>query len=291
MVSCSGQRGYLVAQCTDGRTLKGEWVATSCTTGFGEGVDSANNKFSFEFGMTDAEIGAAVAKRTESVADNPDLPVYRPSETRKEKGFATGTGFFISSTGDLLTNRHVIEGAKSVEVVTENGTTYPARVVSEDSANDIAHLKINGGTFPYFPLSSSRDVKLGDEVMTLGYPLITIQGQSQKATFGRINSKSGMKDDTRFYQIDVPIQPGNSGGPLISDSGSVVGITTATLSTVATLKASGSLPQNVNYAVKIDYALPMLADVALGNPPSSKRQEFSSVIEANQNAVVLVISR
>jgi len=89
----------------------------------------------------------------------------------------------------------------------------------------------------------------------LGYPLITIQGQEQKATFGKVNALSGIQDDIRFLQIDVPIQPSNSGGPLIDRKVRVIGVTNATLDVLNTLKESGSLPQNVNYAVKSDYII------------------------------------
>lgn len=126
--------------------------------------------------------------------------------------------------------------------------------------------------------------------MTLGYPLVALQGQSQKASFGRVNSLSGIQDDIRFIQIDVPVQPGNSGGPLLDNEGNVVGVVTATLNQLVTLRESGTLPQNVNYAVKSDYVIPLLPDskeVVIDGRPD----EFPDIVLKKESAIVLVVTR
>jgi S1-C subfamily serine protease len=79
------------------------------------------------------------------------------------------------------------------------------------------------------PVAEHFDLKRGDEVLTLGYPSPSLQGIQQKATFGKINASTGLGDDHRFVQVDVPIQPGNSGGPLLNNQGAVVGVTTLRL--------------------------------------------------------------
>ena len=135
-----------------------------------------------------------------------------------------------------------------------------AALLKSDPANDLALLKVETTSSP-IPIPSQTRMARADEVFTLGYPDITIQGQTRKATFGRINALSGIKDDVRFFQVDVPIQPGNSGGPLINDKGEVLGIVTMTLDAIVSLIAKGSLPQNVNYAVKSDYLVPLLRGV------------------------------
>ena len=133
------------------------------------------------------------------------------------------------------------------------------------------------------------------EVLVLGYPLIALQGQEQKATVGRINALSGFQGDVRYFQIDAPIQPGNSGGPLLNARGEVVGVVTATLDPVGTLRATGSLPQNVNYAVKADYMIPLLR-AALGDQWSllsgvAPQREMSEIVERAEGSVFLVIVR
>ncbi len=220
--------------------------------------------------------------------------LYKPKETRKSRGFSTGTGFFISVDGALVTNYHVIEEAREITVVTTGGKRLRAKLLKSDPVNDAAVLKVEGPSTP-LPLADQCTVGRGDEVFTLGYPLITIQGQEQKATFGRINAISGVGDDVRFVQIDVPVQPGNSGGPLIDSQGRVVGVVTATVSVLATLRASGSLPQNVNYAVKSDYIIP-LARAALGAgwrpvPAQAGDRMLKQLIEASEASIALIISR
>lgn len=145
------------------------------------------------------------------------------------------------------------------------------------------------------PILEKHNIAKGDEVFTLGYPLIQIQGQEQKASFGRINSLTGIKGDIRFFQIDIPVQPGNSGGPLINTKGQVAGVVTATLDQLITLKMSGHIPQNVNYAVKSDYLLPLIRHT-LGNNWSpmthqQSKKDMSELIKMTEQSIVLNIAK
>ena len=98
-------------------------------------------------------------------------------------------------------------------------------------------------------------MKLGNTVATVGFPNIGLQGFAPKLAKGEIASLSGASDDARYFQISVPVQPGNSGGALVDGRGNVVGVVSAKLSARATLAANGTLPENVNYAVKSSYLL------------------------------------
>ena len=111
----------------------------------------------------------------------------------------------------MVTNFHVVDGAASVFVVRpEESKELEATIVAMDPANDVAILKVDAQTVP-IPLAPSFTGVKGEEVLTLGFPLVAIEGQEQKATFGRINALSGIENDIRFVQIDVLVQPGNSG--------------------------------------------------------------------------------
>lgn len=295
-LGCGGQRGRGRVICTDGRRMQIEWFATSCSTGYGEGKDQNGATFQFVFGFDEQVAKSELAKLSKRVENNPVLPAYRPKQVRKERGFSTGTGFFVTDEGILITNFHVIDGATTIVIVNPaDRKEYNATVLQTDPANDIAILKTDvKGTA--VPLAPRFYLSKGDEVLALGYPLVAIQGQELKATFGRVNALSGIKDDIRFAQIDVPIQPGNSGSPLLNRRGEVVGVVTATLDQIITLKASGVLPQNVNFAVKIDYLLPALrmvvSEAALKKPDiKTDSLEMAKIVSMREPSVVLVIAK
>ncbi len=106
-----------------------------------------------------------------------------------------------------------------------------------DPANDLALLKAEGKFSP-LPVASSRPVKLGATVATVGFPNIGLQGFAPKLAKGEIASLSGAGDDARYFQISVPVQPGNSGGALVDERGNVVGVVSAKLSARAALASS-----------------------------------------------------
>lgn len=284
---CKGQRGEAVLTCNDGRRIDADWTAETCTTGYGSGYDQNGARFQFAFGMSEAEALSRFKKDEVRVAAKPELPVYRPKETRKEIGYSTGTGFLVTFEGHMLTNFHVIEDASEV-FVRIDGKEVPASVLKTDPENDVALIKADVVGVPI--ATGGADGGIAEDVMALGYPLVRIQGQALKASFGRINSLSGIKDDPRFLQIDVPIQPGNSGGPLIGSDGRLVGVVTATLDQLNTLREAGVLPQNVNYAVKSDFAQPMLAGLNTLRP-GRKQLSFQELVERYENSVHLIVAR
>ena len=120
-----------------------------------------------------------------------------------------------------------------------------------------------------------------------------MQGLAPKLTRGEISSLSGLQDDPRFFQISVPVQPGNSGGALVDEHGNVIGITSGQLSAIEMLKAAGSLPQNVNYAVKISYARLLLDNIPAARqslpPPMSELLSPSAVVERARRAAALIL--
>ena len=167
-----------------------------------------------------------------------------------------------------------------------------AKVVRVDAANDLALLKADGRFAP-LPITSSRTVKLGGTVATVGFPNIGMQGFAPKFARGEIASLSGAADDVRYFQISVPVQPGNSGGALVDEHGNVVGVVSAKLNASAALAASGALPENVNYAVKSSFLLSFLESVpevsAKLKEPISTERKFEDVVKSAQDAAVLVL--
>jgi S1-C subfamily serine protease len=203
----------------------------------------------------------------------------------------TGSGFLITDDGYLVTNNHVVKNAKKVRVVTNAGT-FDAKVVTVDAANDLALLKTEG-KFSSLPIAAGRTAHLGGTVATVGFPDPSLQGFSPKLAKGEIASLSGIKDDPRYFQMSVPVQPGNSGGALVDEHGNVVGAVSAKLDASAALAASGSLPENVNYAVKSSFLLSFLESVpavsAKLKEPVTADRKFEDVVKSAQDAAVLVL--
>ncbi len=215
-------------------------------------------------------------------------------ETQQEQQLTgNGTGFFITDDGYLISNYHVVKEATKVRLVTKAGM-IDAKVVQVDAANDLALLKVaNGEAFKSLPILSSRSAHLGGTVATIGFPDPSLQGFSPKLAKGEIASLSGAGDDPRYFQISVPVQPGNSGGALVDEQGNVIGIVSAKLDASVALAASGALPENVNYAVKSSLLLSFLESVpevsAKLKAPNTTDEKFEDVVKSAQDAAVLVL--
>jgi len=167
--------------------------------------------------------------------------------------------------------------------------------VKVDVANDLALLKAEG-RFASLPIAASLIVKLGSTVTTVGFPNIGLQGFAPKFARGEIASLSGALDDPRYFQISVPVQPGNSGRALVDERGNAVGVVSAKLSAKAALATSGALPENVNYAVKSSFLLSFLESVPevsdrLKEPKSLQTAipKFEDVVKSAEQAAVLVL--
>jgi S1-C subfamily serine protease/antitoxin component YwqK of YwqJK toxin-antitoxin module len=172
-----------------------------------------------------------------------------------------GSGFFINERGYIATNYHVVKDASAIKVeYFQKGikNIFSAKVIVTDKQNDLAIIQIDDSKFknlpsiPYVFSSTIKDV--GSEVFALGYPIANVMGDEIKFTDGKISSKTGIEGDITVYQISVPIQPGNSGGPLFDYKGNLVGITSSTLN------KEYYNSENVNYAIKSTY-LKNLIDV------------------------------
>jgi len=157
----------------------------------------------------------------------PDMPNRgmpdMPRGPRRSSG--QGSGFFISPDGYAVTNNHVVDRADEVEVQTDDGKTYSAKVIGTDPRTDLALIKVDGDNFPYAKLAE-RSPRIGDWVLAVGNPF----GLSSTVTAGIVSARgrdigAGPYDD--FLQIDAPVNKGNSGGPTFDIEGNVVGVNTA----------------------------------------------------------------
>ena len=162
--------------------------------------------------------------------------------------FATGTGFFVSRTGHLLTNNHVVAECAAVRVSDADKSTA-AKVLATDPARDLALLQLARAT-PAAVFRGEEKLRPGEGVVVVGFPLSGLLTSDPIVTTGIISALAGPRDDRHMMQISAPIQPGNSGGPLLDSSGHVVGVVVATMSTLKLAKATGAIPENINFAIK-----------------------------------------
>lgn len=153
-----------------------------------------------------------------------------PQQQQEHAIEARGSGFLISADGFIVTNNHVVKGAQSLSVTLDDGTVLPAKVIGTDPRTDIAVLKIDAGhPMPFIQLGDSHDVKPGEWVVAMGNPF----GLSSTVTAGIVSAVSrdiGAGPYDQFIQVDAPINKGNSGGPLFTQDGKVIGMNTAILS-------------------------------------------------------------
>ena len=160
-----------------------------------------------------------------------------------------GTGFILTSDGYVVTNYHVMEGAKAAGIFMYDTSSYNVRLVGISQELDIALLKIEGN-FDSVDLGDSDDAKIGEKVIAIGNPL----GLQFTLTEGVISAKNrvGANSLPYYFQIDVPINPGNSGGPLINTEGEVIGINN--------FKVQGA--EGLGFALEINHAKSAINDIA-----------------------------
>jgi S1-C subfamily serine protease len=206
---------------------------------------------------------------------------------RVEDTTATGTGFAVTTDGMILTAGHVVEGADEIRVRLSDGTWHSAVIFAISQAYDLAILKVEVDDLVALHLASSAEVSIGQRLFTMGYPAINVLGSEPKYSDGALSSKSGVLGNTSFLQVTIPIQPGNSGGPIVTEDGLVVGIVTSTAAVGHFFDATGSLPQNINWGIKAEFARLMYEDNQ-GNPPKLDRRQ---AIQRTTAAICLIEAR
>lgn len=230
-----------------------------------------------------ASMRSSLAPRTA-----PSRPADREGATAPATSL--GSGVVVTPSGHILTCYHVVESAQEFTIIDHKGIHHPAALVAARPDDDLALLKIDAQTQPCRIAVSTEGIKAA-EICALGYPLPELQGHELKATFGRVNSLSGIGGDPRYFQLDAPIQPGSSGGPVIAADGTVLGLVSAKLSEIQVLLESGSMPQDVNYAVKIELAWPILEALpGVERAAPGGEGDFPAAVASMESQVVRVVA-
>jgi S1-C subfamily serine protease len=185
------------------------------------------------------------------VADS-DAPNAAPATPKASQTVSkTGTGFVISASGHIVTNHHVVNGCTGdIHGNLSGEPVTTLRVVSSDEANDLALLQGPAASLKDFAKIRDRPIRPGDPIVAIGYPYHGLLTSDFTITTGIVSSLSGLLNDTRFLQISAAVQPGNSGGPLLDSSGQIVGMVSAKINALKFVRATGNIPENINFAIK-----------------------------------------
>jgi S1-C subfamily serine protease len=193
---------------------------------------------------------------------------------------SSGTGFVVAP-GRALTNHHVIDDCRAVRIRTASGQDLAARVLASDRARDLALIEVPDNAGPPLPFRRDGNIRRGEGVVTYGFPLAGLLSSGPTLTTGEISALAGLADNQRQYQISAPVQPGNSGGPLLDMAGQVVGVIVSKLNAQRIAQRTGDIPQNVNFAVKGSEALAFLrgngVEPALGDQPQRGAAEVGQL--------------
>ncbi len=160
-----------------------------------------------------------------------------------------GSGFVVGLGGEIVTNHHVIADCSKV-TVSRAGVPHDVAVRATDAAGDLALLEAPQAVGKAVTFSRSPSASLGEAVTVAGYPLHGLLSKELNVTSGNVSAMAGPFDDARLLQITAPVQPGNSGGPLLDAAGNVIGVVVSKLDAVHVAELTGDIPQNVNFAIK-----------------------------------------
>lgn len=163
---------------------------------------------------------------------------------------ASGTGVCVSPDGYIATAYHLVRTAKDISVRFADGTSARGRLENWDADADVAVLKVDRTSLTYLGGASREAVVAGARVFTVGFPAVQVLGREPKYSDGAVNSTTGIQGLDSYLQVSIPIQPGNSGGPVVTEQGEVAGIVVSTAAVLNFVKETGALPQNVNWASK-----------------------------------------
>lgn len=210
---------------------------------------------------------------------------YSPFHGQQRARVAKGSGVILTPQGHIVTNAHVIKGAKKVEVQLSQGTTLKADVIGKDLKTDLALLKVEGSGFPHIKMGNSNELAIGEWVVAVGNPFnlastVTAGIVSAKSRQVNVLKKDGAVES--FIQTDAAVNPGNSGGALVNIEGELVGINTA-IATPTGAYAGYAFAVPVNVVKKVANDLLNFGKVQwayigadISEPNNSNNQEFAS---------------
>lgn len=292
----STMRAQYYVLCNEGK------VSLETALYFGEGgklthIDSRRDwKSKFAEPEKGSDIAAAMTQACDRLAghtDSGEAAVLKKAVPAKPAVLtvSTGSGIVITPNGLILTNEHVVRQCDSLQVVLGSTRTVRATLRVADAARDLALLALEE-SFPLAaPVRQDAAPRLGEPVAVIGYPLVNVLSAQPNVSFGHVNSTVGVKGNPAQMQIDVPVQRGNSGGPVFDAAGNLIGIVVSKLDALKLAKSTGDLPQNINFAIRGDIVRSFLEDQHVDFTASSASSKLENTEIANRGTAVTVLVR
>jgi serine protease Do len=204
---------------------------------------------------TIADVVAAVKPSVVAIDTEVTINIFRRSFTQE----GAGSGWIIAENGVIVTNSHVVEGARTISVTLDDGRVFTVNpnTVAIDTLNDLAVLQIDTENLPALNIGDSSELRVGDWVVTIGNPL-GLGISAKEGIVSRLNVSLAVEGQALidFIETSAAINPGNSGGPLVNMGGEVVGITSAKISSVGV--------EGLGYAISINKAMPIIEELLTG---------------------------
>jgi S1-C subfamily serine protease len=228
----------------------------------------------------DAISGIKIARSQAAPVSTPPKSAPPSQRSNDEERAFYGSGFFISFKGHILTNYHVVRDCGTIAVSSELFPPAAARLTASDPANDLAVLatSLEPAIVPAF----NSKVRVGESVFAYGFPLAGLLASTGNFTSGNVVATAGIGNNTSMLQISAPVQPGNSGGPLMDEYGNVVGVIASKLDVIRLAQITDDVAQNVNFAIKASLAQSFLESHGLNPPSEASKRRLEAVNVAEQ---------
>ena len=201
----------------------------------------------------------------------PSVPQGKMPRTR-----SSGSGFFVTQAGHLLTNAHVVDDCTTISVKSSDGQTGVAQVIAADQNDDLALLRLERRIEMTAAFRIGRPTRAGENAVVFGFPFSGLLATTGNVTTGIVTALAGLRDDPHQIQISAPVQLGNSGGPVLDVSGHLIGVVVSKLNAVR-----GDVPQNVNFAIKASTAANFLDahGIAYRSATDEKALQIPDIVE------------
>lgn len=204
-------------------------------------------------------------------------------------GGSFGSGFLISNSGHIVTCEHCVPEGSRIAVLTQDGLSLEAIVVFRDKDLDLACLKIEATTKSFFPIGDSEGLKILDDIYVFGFPLPSSIGSELSASKGTLNAIRN-HGGLQLLQVDAPVNPGNSGGPILDGGGDVVGVAVSKLDPLKSIERLGTIPERINFAVPSSVLRAELKKHGVAFASSGDRKDFEELRILASAATVQIIA-